>query len=79
MLLFLTMKLYVHSSLEHFPDQDHVNTSGDSLPYKIVNQAKLILFNIILFVCKMYLLKCVDFRLERENASIQREVLMKER
>ena len=68
------MKLYVHSLLEHFPDQDHVDISGDSLPYKIVNQAKLILLNIILFqICTTL------FRLGREDAFIQQEVSMKER
>ena len=62
------MKLYVHSSLEYFPDQDHVDISRDSLPYKIVNQAKQILLNIILFVNKIFQMCSTLFRLGRENA-----------
>ena len=63
-LLFLTMKLYVHSSLELFPDQDHFDISGDSLPYKIVNQAKQILLNIILLI---KFSKCVQLSLDWEG------------
>ena len=58
------MKLYVHSSLELFPDQDHVDISGDSLPYKIVNQAKQILLNIILLI---KFSKCVQLSLDWEG------------